>query len=232
MGLRVSEEDSLPVFVINLASRPDRWRIQRLQSKLHRLSVERISAYNGTEGRARFPDAEMSDGAAGLWRTFERLCADLHDRQVPVAVILEDDAILTFRFKQKVIRIMEHLPDEVALVQLGFLKDSSWRPQNSVWRSIRRVLRPRSRVRAMVHAARGDNRTKRGLGAGTHALLVFPARLYPYVQKLVPDAAGGQPLDRAFLQASKEHPHIFIRSKRSLASQLPVRSDIPWRHAK
>lgn len=219
----------LPVYVINLDRRTDRWRFQKAQARLHRLSIERVSALDGAAGRRRFPDAALNDGEIGVWATFDSLVSRMVSEGIQAAVVLEDDAALSWGFLQKVIEILKTSSDEVALIQLGFLTDSTWRPYLTPAQNLRKILRPRSRLRALRESPTNRMRTTTGIRGGAHALLVFPERLAHYLPALRPDTSGGEPLDMAFISASQKYPHAFIRVRRSMAGQLPVRSDIQRR---
>lgn len=225
----MQSEKQLPIYVINLASRSDRWRLQQLQARLHGISINRFSAIDGIAGKGRFPQSTLTEGATGMWASFDTLVTTLAAEGIEAAVVLEDDAILAPRFHSKARAVRDSSPDTVALVQLGFLTESSWRPQNSLLQNIRRILRPKSRLRAAI------NRTKRGMPpkethmkAGMHAVLIFPERLAPILRASLPDRPGTLPLDNALVTASEAMPEVLTRVRRSMAFQLPIRSDIAW----
>jgi hypothetical protein len=218
----------LPIYVINLDARADRWSLQERQARVRRIQIRRSPAFDGRAGRAALPDTPISDGARGLWLSFTRLYEALERDGVEVALVLEDDAVLGPFFKRRVRRILGELPATAAIVQAGFLGDSAWRSRNSILKNIRKWARPRSRFRELrTDGFRRDRRVllPGRLRAGTHALLLRPASLPRLEAVLTP---GALPLDRAFVAAGAAHPALFWRSRRNLAWQLPVRSDIPW----
>lgn len=222
-----SGNDELPVYVINLDRRPDRWRFQTAQARLHRLSITRVSASDGAAERARFPHAALTDGEIGLWATFDTLVSRLAREGVTAAVVLEDDAMLSIGFRRRLSKILSTASEDVALVQLGFLTDSTWRPTLTLWQNLRKVLRPRSRLTAIRESITNGRRTTAGVRGGTHALLIFPARLWEYLLALRPVWSSGQALDEAFIAASQMYPRVFIR-----VSQIhggPVA--FPFRHS-
>lgn len=220
--------DDLPIYVINLDSRPDRWRLQSLQARAHRLHIQRFPAKDAVEGRRRFPNSTLTDGATGIWHSFDSLVSRLTDEGVRAAVVLEDDAVLTPGFISKALNIRDSAPPNVALVQLGFLGDSSWRPQNSTLQNLKKILRPKSRGRALMARIKGSAADPLGLRAGMHAVLIFPDRLSEMLPPLRPEVPNTLPLDNALVAASKEFPDRLVRVRKSLAFQLPVRSDIAW----
>lgn len=220
--------DRLPVFVINLDSRADRWRIMEIQGRLHRLALLRVSADDEAAGRQRFPDSKMSGGALGLWATFDNLIQRLACEGIPAAVVLEDDALLLPGFASRVGRLIQRVPADVALVQLGYLTESSWRPYLSPQQNLAKFLRPRSRLRSLRANRNKDVGAKHvtSLRGGTHALLVFPEKLVHYLPELRPETHDRLPLDMAFIAAGERWPLAFQSVRRSMAGQIPVRSDI------
>ena len=229
MRIRTTEtSEDLPIYVINLDSRPDRWRLQRLQARVHRLKIHRVPAKDAFAGRRRFPKSTLTDGATGIWHSFDSLVSRLAEEGVRSAVVLEDDAILTPGFIGKARRLRDSAPPNVALIQLGFLDDSSWRPQNSTMQNLKKVLRPRSRMRNLMARLTGSTTKSVGLKAGMHAVLIFPDRLIGVLPSLRPETPCSLPLDNALVNLSKTTPDQLLRAPRSLAFQLPIRSDISW----
>lgn len=230
-NVTANNRGGLPVFVINLDHRRDRWRYQRLQSRAFGIRVERIAAQDGRAGRSRWPSSPLTDGALGLWSTFIDLVQDLNDMGIEAAVILEDDAVLKPGFLRHVEALRRACGDTVAVVQVGSLGSSAWRPKNSLTKNIRKTLRPKSRLRAWV---RGRSRPRAStplltteLRFGTHALLVFPRRLDALLSGI---QVAEEPLDVALRQAALDLPGAVLRATRNGAFQLPVASDIPFVH--
>ncbi len=217
-----------PVFVINLDSRRDRWLFQEAQSRILRLPINRVRAQDASEGRRAYPTSPLTDGALGLWATFTDLCGQLAREGVTTAVLLEDDAVLHPMFVRRLSGVVAQVPPSVALVQLGYLKESSWRRNKSVWRNVRSIMRPRSRLRALrrarVQVQRGSL-VHGGFKSGTHALLVYPQQV---LDVLADDLSPAQlPLDMALKELGRRRPSAVVRVEGTLAHQLPVRSDIP-----
>lgn len=219
---------NLPIYVINLDARRDRMNIQRRQAKLHRQTIRRVPAKDGVEGNQRFPEAFLTDGAKGIWATFLDLVESLKSEGVCNAVVLEDDAILTPSFFRHATNISQNLPHVAAVVQLGYLTESSWRPQNNIWQNLRKVLRPRSRLRSLRARLLREDIGKTDMRAGAHALLIVPDVLSQYLEELEEYANQGLPLDNALVMISRKYPNSFRRVSRSLAFQIPMKSDIPW----
>lgn len=223
----------LPVYVINLGHRKDRWRFQTAQAKLHRSAIQRVAAMDGRAGRDRFPNADpdLSGGELGIWATFDGLVSRLASEGVQAAVVLEDDAVLCVGFHHKAKKIYEGSSIETALVQLGFLTESTWRPYLTITQNIKKVLRPRSRFKVLRNSSARDRPQSAAIGirGGSHAMLIFPERLLPYLPELRPEKLNGPALDMAFIAASQKYPDVFIRARRSLAGQLPLKSDIQER---
>jgi hypothetical protein len=216
------------VFVINLDSRGDRWLFQQAQSRILRIPINRVRAQGAAEGRRAYPTSPLTDGALGLWATFTNLCEELTTQGVTTAVLLEDDAVLHPMFVRRLSGVLEQVPPSVAVVQLGYLKESSWRRNKSVWRNVRSIARPRSRLRAL---RRGREQVQRGslvrggFKSGTHALLVRPQHVLDVLADDLPP--GRLPLDMALKELSRRRPCEVVRVEGTLAHQLPVRSDIP-----
>ena len=219
-----------PIFVINLETRTDRWRFQQIQAALFRLNIQRFVAIDAVGGSNTYPASTLTGGALGLWATFASLCTELAEANQPAAVVLEDDAVLGFGFKRRLRRIVEATPPSTAMVQLGYLVESSWRPNRPPWQNVRSILRPRSRLRRWVD--RSKSSVERGLirgdlKSGTHALLIYPEMLVQIMKEVDP---ASLPLDMAFVKLGANHPDSLFRARRTLAHQLPFKSDIPWRN--
>lgn len=221
-----------PIYYINLDRRTDRRQFQERQAKLRGLHFVRVAALDGEAGGKRFPASTLTPGAKGLWATFTELNERLFLEGVPAAVILEDDAILGLNFAKRVSQIAREVDDSVAMVQLGFLGLSAWRRNYSFLRNVKKVLRPRSRLRELksrLQGSGGSETLQPRLGAGTHCLLIFPDRLREHLEIMGP---GTLPLDRAFVEYARQNPGVFVRTRKNHAFQLPVESDIPWESAK
>jgi GR25 family glycosyltransferase involved in LPS biosynthesis len=231
MTIGRSSLDMPQLYYINLERRSDRRRFQERQAKLHGLSLNRVPAKDGEEGSRRLPDSGLSPGARGLWITFLDLVGALAADGDDVVVVLEDDAVLHPLFKRSLRKTLDELPDDVALIQFGYIGLSAWRSNKSVWENVKKFLRPRTRLREMRDSTRecsGDARFVTSLFAGTHCLVIFPKRLVAHLEQI---RSGELPLDRAFVEYARSHPGVFVRVRRNRAYQLPFESDIPWERA-
>lgn len=227
MTTNSSEIPFPPVYYINLDKRSNRRRLQERQARLHGIRLSRVPAIDGRTIHGH-STTNLSAGAVGLWLTFEQLINDLNRDNHETVLILEDDAILVPGFKKRVRKIIARTSrSDVSLVQIGHIGNSAWRRNYSFWRNIKKILRPRSRLRELRE--REDNATadkwfSPHLGAGTHALLVYPGSFREDLKQI----DRTQPLDRAFVLYATQHPGRFVRSRRNLAYQFPFESDIPW----
>lgn len=213
-----------PVYVINLPTRPARWRWQRIQAAIRGYVVERVPAHDGTAGRARFPDSPLSDGALGLWSTVLDLVNDLADKGVHSAVVLEDDALLLPGFFQRV-QELNHTEPRTALVQVGSLGPHSWRPKKSVRRNLKRALPTKAEIKDALRGryfSRTDHLVT-DIRDGTHALLIYPAELSRLFSEI---NVAEMPLDTTLRVAAKTHPGRLLRTTKNFAVQVPVASDI------
>ena len=230
---------SLPVrrnftcVAINLDVRHARWRLVRVGCRLHRIEVQRFAAHTGADGRRTWPDQPLTDGEVGLWSSFVSVLALAVSTEF--LLVLEDDAMLLPGFNRHVRRLTAGLDADVAVVQLGWLGDSSWRLRLSPAANVRKVLRPRSRWRAMRRHYRawraGEWAASRaplqpGLLGGTHALLLRTSARDDLAAWMgEPDL----PLDKAMARIARQHPGTVLRSRRNLAWQAPFHSDIAKR---
>jgi glycosyl transferase family 25 len=92
-----------PIFLINLDSSKDRLAFMQAQANALGLSFERIPAVEGRNVpswlKAEFVDSSrMSDGAVGCYASHLIAAQIIVSRQLPCAVILEDDAKLATNF--------------------------------------------------------------------------------------------------------------------------------------
>lgn len=92
----------LPIFYINLASRADRRLQIEQQLDALGLAATRVEAVTSAEcGDA--PDAQLSPSELGCSRSHRKIWRTLSERNIPAALILEDDVLLS-----------QHLPGVLA----------------------------------------------------------------------------------------------------------------------
>lgn len=92
----------LPIFYINLASRPDRREHVERQLRALGLDGTRIEAVTAAEC-GEVPGSPLSPGELGCSRSHQKLWRLLNEQNIPAALILEDDVLLS-----------EHLPGVLA----------------------------------------------------------------------------------------------------------------------
>jgi hypothetical protein len=210
------------IIVINLDSRQDRWRFQQRQARLRRITIERFPASTAAEGRAAFPESPITDGALGLWLSNLRL-ADLVRGDPGLTLVLEDDALLSVWFRRRVHTLCELFPEDAWAVQAGYLTDSSPRPQHHVLANVKRVLRPRSRLREWRDPPPRTGPFYEELRNGTQAMLVRNATFGEMLRCSGPGVVG---LDRAFAAAAEKHQGRLFRARHTIAGQWFSSSDI------
>lgn len=210
--------------MINLDQRRDRWRLQQIQAHLWRFPVSRFSAYGPAEGRAWRVDSTLTDGELGLWRSFTEVVTSADPRSA--LVVIEDDAVVSPLFRRHVQRLLGNAPDGCLALQVGFLTEGSIRPHLSLWGNIRKILRPRSRLRARRPRARTiceGGPFSAQVRSGTQVVAVRAG-----AGSMLLDALGepDTPLDHAFQRAALREPGSILRSRRNHAWQAPFRSNI------
>jgi hypothetical protein len=221
------------IVFINLPHRTGRRRLMRLQSFLLRTDFRRFEALDARASGAILPASTLQGGELGLWGSFFSVLSSADSSNH--LLVLEDDALLHPRLFRHIASICARLPEDVVCVQLGALGEGSWRPHLPFSANVRKILRPRTRVRrlrqgfgATDHGRAPKNefpRTfSRQLGAGTHALLVPSGGKTEELKLLL--APADLPLDHALQRVAFTHPGSVLRSRRNLAWQVPFSSDI------
>lgn len=215
--------DLVTCFVINLDSRPDRWRRVERMCRGRGIEPVRFSAHDGVIGQNEFPYSPLSPGELGLWSSFKTVVtAHVETEWI---LVLEDDAILLPGFRRQVLKELRRIDPEIISIRMGWLGPFAWRNQSTVTRYFaklpRRILgHVGHRVRKKL--SRGGAVRPRSLW-GTHALLVRRAGFDDMFAAL---GEASAPLDNAFAFAEMSEAHRFIRSKRNRAWQWPDASDI------
>lgn len=84
----------LPIFYINLASRPDRREHIERQFEALGLTGTRVEAVTAAD-LASVANAQLSPAELGCSRSHQRIWRMLVEQQIPAALILEDDVVLS-----------------------------------------------------------------------------------------------------------------------------------------
>ena len=97
----------LPIFVINMKSSAERW--QKTHSRLHSLGLEcvrfeatvgkamseaEISTWYDADTNLRKHHRNMTPGEIGCYISHMRVWQHIHDKNIPAAIILEDDLLI------------------------------------------------------------------------------------------------------------------------------------------
>lgn len=212
-------------YVINLDSRPDKWK--KVQRSLARVGLDatRVAAFDAAAGRQRLPSAEVDGGDLGLVASFVGLVEQLSSSSAEWVLVFEDDARFTRAFTVPLLEgILQQAPDGVALVQFGFLTGSEWRRENGLVKSLHRFIRPRARLVALRNYHRGVSlQSPRSFRVGTHAIAVRPSGARKIVEAMQPYDG---PLDHLVHRAMRQQPEAFVQTSKRLVSQRAHRSDI------
>jgi hypothetical protein len=209
--------------VINLDSRPDRWRRVSRMCRLHRITAHRFSAHDRERGRLEFPDSALSPAELGLWSSIVTAVRQPVDSEW--ILILEDDAILLPRFRRHVLQEIENAGKEALAIRLGWVGRFIWKAQLNFFGYVIRL--PKRVAEAATSRVRIGPLKKiqpiQPRFVGAHAFLLRRAAVDQILEALGP---GDDPPDVAFLRAEKITPNVFVRSPRNRAWQWPDRSDI------
>jgi hypothetical protein len=213
-------------WVINLPDRTDRWRLQRVQGRLHGVQVRRFVASDASEGLRAHPDSPLKGGELGLLVSIDRLLG-LTDADAGWFAVMEDDALWLPGLKHRLRTLADALPDSAWVLQAGYLGESSLRPDRTPIQNLRKVLRPRSRVqewRQGPHTTSGGLFTDR-LRAGAQVLLLNPS----WAESMSQHITYSLPWDKEIQRWSTEYPGRVLTATRTVAWQVPIRSDIRGR---
>ena len=83
----------LPIFYINMASRPDRRQHVERQLVAHGLTATRIDAVTPADFQLS-PDSPLSSGELGCSRSHQKIWRLMVENNIAAALILEDDVLL------------------------------------------------------------------------------------------------------------------------------------------
>ncbi len=216
----------LDVRYFNLAHRRGRRRSVEFQGRIHGLDVVRIESLGPGDADEILPHSDLWPGTkalmAGWNRTLHEVAHHGARHDASWLVLLEDDVLLSPRFRRRTIAALQAVPDDCLLVQLGFLSKYTWFAPRPFWKNV---------VMAGLYVVRGEWRTAaRRRGGGDHPL--FSRELF----------SGGQAsavrietiptllellepyelvTDDLFRDRADRHPGGFLRSRRQLAIQAP-----------
>lgn len=218
-----SFDDMVTCVVINLETRPDRWRNLKLFCRIQNIHPVRFAAHDREQGRAAFPDSLLAPSELGLWSSF--LGVVRSDVGTDWLLVLEDDAFLLPRFRHHVMTEIHRAPSSVAAIRIAWIGRLQWDRGMPFWRY---VIRLPKRLGEKMHdrwqrRGAGDHRVSVKKFYGTHALLIRRDGADQIIELLKP---ARDPLDVAFTHAEQTAPDVFVRSKKSRAWQWPNRSDI------
>ena len=213
-------------WVINLPDRTDRWRLQRTQARLHRVPVRRFVASDASEGLRSHPASPLSGGELGLLVSIDRLLR-LASAESGWFAVIEDDALWRPGLKHRLQTLANALPESAWVLQAGYLGESSLRPDRTPAQNVRKVLRPRSRVQAWRrgHHANSSGLFTDRLRAGAQVLLMNPS----WAESMSRHITYSLPWDKEIQRWSVEYPGSVLTANRTVAWQLPLRSDIRGR---
>ena len=129
-GLVVDGED-VPIYVINLDTRPERWEAIQRRLAAHGLSAERFSALDGERARSRGyrvcvpateqPEWRVGDGGLGCAASHIELYRRISEGGDQGAVIFEDDALLADEFTPRTQAALRDRSSQTSLISLGWL---------------------------------------------------------------------------------------------------------------
>ena len=129
-GLVLNGEE-VPLFVINLDSRPERWDAIQRRLAVHGLRARRFSALTAGDATARgyricLPRAEQPEwrvghGALGCAASHIEIYRQISQGGSQGAVIFEDDALLENDFTARAQAALQNRSSQTALLSLGWL---------------------------------------------------------------------------------------------------------------
>lgn len=215
--------DLVTCYVINLDSRPERWRRVEHFCKRRGIDPIRFSAHDRERGRLAFPGSPLAPSELGLWSSFNTVIQS--DVETEWILVLEDDAFLLPRFRRHAVREVFRAGPEVLAIRMGWLGPFVWRDTTRLHTYLLRL--PKRMARPIWHAvrrfvSRNSDEITRSIW-GTHALLIRRDG----VEQLIHSLGGALlALDDAFTNAERREPAVFARARRNRAWQWPDSSDI------
>ena len=120
----------VPIHVINLDSRPDRWEAIERQLAAQGLTAQRIAALTGQDARDRGyrlcvpaqeqPEWRVGDGAFGCAASHIEAYRLIAASEAPGALVLEDDAVLVDDFTTRASLALQSRSSQSSLVSFGW----------------------------------------------------------------------------------------------------------------
>lgn len=220
---RLKDVRSIPSFLINLESRPD-----RLHSSLRRLRrsgiypepIKALTPQDNIPEVAESPRSDISFSEAACAASHLKVFRLIVERNIQRALIFEDDVLPSWRFVARSNRSIEQIPDDFLLLQLGW---SDFEPLRS--RGFRRIASA-----GLANLTGGLNKTLRGRYQwGCHAYVVSHKFATIALQEFAPiywqwDGMMGDLSSREDLA-----PRCFVHHP-PLALQVMDRSDLRAGH--
>ena len=120
----------VPIFVINLDSRTDRWSVMFERLEAHGLEAQRMPALTGAGAtdlgyrtsvpRDEVPGWRMNPGALGCAASHLEVYRRVAGLDAPGALVLEDDVVFADGFVSRAQRALDTRSSRSALVSLGW----------------------------------------------------------------------------------------------------------------
>ena len=108
-------------FVINLASREDRWASVLEQQNYLGLDIQRVEAVTREE-ITNVDEPYVANGVSATWKSHQKAMQLFLESNENIALIMEDDFLIRKNFKNRIEKIVRF--DNFDFLQLGILKPS------------------------------------------------------------------------------------------------------------
>jgi len=132
--------DKLKKYVVNLKRRPD--RLETFKKACPFDDVELIYGFDGKFPRTELPKevkmfktfTKILPGERGCFISHLRIYEDMVKKNIPCALIMEDDAIFCEGFKEKVTTFFNELPKDFVMAYVGgrFIENFIMQPQSCI----------------------------------------------------------------------------------------------------
>jgi len=217
---------TVKAYVINLDSRKDRLENARREFSRVGLEWERFPASTGEDGRRRLPDSIAVGGTLGLNASFDRMLEEIAASNDPWVLVFEDDFKLRRSFNlDRLDEILQQVGEDAAVVKLGFLTGSEWRPDDNVLANVHRLIRPRARLLQLRNVGRRQPLIESAASwtPGTQALAIRPRKAAELAVAL---GDYNLLLDHLIHSVAVGRPDFILQVTKSLVSQGSFTSDI------
>lgn len=137
--------DKLKQYVINLKRRPDRLQYFYDNYPFDKNNVEVVYGFDGKNVEQENKDEvnifnklsrSLMSGEKGCFISHLRIYKDIVDKNIPFAVVMEDDGIFCENFKEKINQVVNEMPNDCQILYFGGRFEPYFKMESGTFESI------------------------------------------------------------------------------------------------